>query len=219
MSQQINLYSPAFRTREAPFSAKAMAQSAVLVAVALTAFGLYARMQVRAVEEHAATTSDRLRLTITQLGAAGKDTAREDRIKALEAQIRESEAKLAGRKQIMATLDQLASTRQRAYSEYLRALARRSLDGVWLTSVTANAEQEVLSITGRALRAELIPTYIDGLRREESFKGLGFDRLVINTVKAPAPEGVNGKADMPREFVEFQLQSLGFEETAGGRKP
>jgi ABC-type thiamine transport system substrate-binding protein len=84
----------------------------------------------------------------------------------------------------------------------LRALARASVEGVWLTRIQFTKGKSELSLAGRATRAELVPAYLERLRAEEALRGRDFSRLEVMRTSA-------GKADAaaaPR-FVEFMLSS------------
>lgn len=205
MSQQVNLYSPIFRRQKKYFSAAAMLQSVLAVLLGVAALSLYARMQVQSFENQSRSSQDALKRATAQLRAAAEEVTGEDKVKAIEAKIKEADSRLAERRQLVEALDRLTGARQQDYSEYLRAFARQTLDGVWLRAIRLDQDQDVLSITGRALRAELVPAYIDHLRKEPLFKGRGFNRLDISAVKQ-VPESGKDKAAAPGA-VEFSLSS------------
>jgi hypothetical protein len=210
MSQQINLYSPVFRKQKKYFSAAAMAYSTLLVLAGIGALSAYARVQVRGLEDQAKQATEQLRTTTEQLRAAVQDATGETRIKTLESRVKEADARLAERKQIIDALDQLGQARQHKYSEYLRAFARQSVDGVWLSSIRLDQAADGFSLSGRALRADMVPLYIDRLRREELLQGRGFDKL---EVRIAGPSKEPGPAAAPSSLVEFQLRSGSVDET------
>jgi hypothetical protein len=84
----------------------------------------------------------------------------------------------------------------------LRALARASMDGVWLTRIQFARGRGELSIAGRATRAELVPAYLERLRAEQALRGRDFSRLEVMRPgagkAAPAPDS---------RYVEFALSS------------
>ena len=84
--------------------------------------------------------------------------------------------------------------RTEGYSASLRALARRSMEGVWLTRIEFAEASGELSLSGRATRAELVPAYLERLRGEQALRGQGFSRLEVTRPQK-----------MP--FVEFTLSS------------
>jgi hypothetical protein len=86
------------------------------------------------------------------------------------------------------------------FAEYLGAFSRQSLEGVWLTGFTVTGGGEI-EIRGRALRPELVPTYLKGLNREELLAGRSFARL---DMRRSASQQDSGEA---APFIEFSLNT------------
>ena len=214
MSQQINLYSPIFRRQRKYFSAQTMAVSIGVVLIGVAALSVYARMQVAALETQAAQTAKQLKARIDQLQAATADKSGEERRKAVEAQVKTAEEQLRTSQQIAAAIESSAGD-ARGFSGYVRALARQTVNGVWLTSINIDFEGEGLSLAGAALRPELVPDYIDRLRREEIFKGKSFGRLEIGApvTSAAAAQAAAEKASpaggAPSQRIAFRLLPAG----------
>jgi hypothetical protein len=61
----------------------------------------------------------------------------------------------------------------------LRALARVSVEGVWLTRVEFSEGSGELSLAGRAQRADLVPAYLARLRADPSLRKQEFARLDV----------------------------------------
>jgi Tfp pilus assembly protein PilN len=68
---------------------------------------------------------------------------------------------------------------RQGFAEYLRAFSRQSLDGLWLTAFTITGAGE-LELSGRALRADLVPAYIQRLSGEDVLTGRTFARFEMN---------------------------------------
>jgi len=99
------------------------------------------------------------------------------------------------------------------YSEYLRAFARQTVQGLWLTSIQIADGGAQLTMGGRALQADLVPVLIGRLKQESVLRGRPLEALAITKSTA-------GKA---RSIVEFTVTSKGFSEAgnvpASGAKP
>ena len=180
MSQQINLYSPIFRRQKKYFSADTMLVALLMVLGAMGALVTYATMQVRALEAQAAQTSAQLKSETNRLTAMVADKSGETRAKAREVRLKEAESALESKKRFTAALASDALGNTRGFSETFRAFARQAMDGLWLTQISVDGDSKGLSLTGRALRAELVPEYVDRLRRESTLRGYSFGSLEIS---------------------------------------
>jgi Tfp pilus assembly protein PilN len=203
MSQQINLYNPVFRKQEKVFSAAAMVQGLVLIAAVVATFAFYVSMQSSVLEIRAAQSGQQLKGELERLktyGGARESPA--ERAKALADRRKALEARLVVQKQALAALDSGALGRGEGHSGTLRALARVSMDGVWLTGIAIGEGERGLSLAGRAANAELVPAYLERLRSEEvlrrSFSHLEIRRAAVAPGPAAAPSAT---------VVEFTLGS------------
>lgn len=204
MSQQINLYSPIFRKQEKVFSATTMFQGMVFIAVVTGVFYYAMVLQSSLLAIRAAESSQQLKSELERLKAYGVKESPAERAKASAERRKALEAKLAEHTQTLKALDAATLGPTEGYSGLLRALARVSMEGVWLTRIDAADGSGELSITGRASRAELVPLYLERLRSEAALSGHEFKRFEVRR-QAPAPAGKGGPAARP--FVEFVLSS------------
>jgi hypothetical protein len=194
VSQQINLYSPIFRKQPKVFSATTMLQGLALIVVVVGVFFYTISLQSSLLEIRAADSSRTLKAELERLKAYGVHELPADRAKALAERKKALEAQLATQAQALEAFDAGALGRTEGYSALLRALARRSMEGVWLTRIEFAEASGELSLAGRAGRPELVAAYLERLRGEEALRGQTFSRLEVT--RAP---------NMP--FVEFTLSS------------
>ena len=179
MSQQINLYSPIFRKQRKVFSALTMLQAFALIAVVVAVFSYWISLQTSVLEIRAAESVRQLKSELERLKAYGAGESPAERAKALADRKKALEASLASQTQALAAFDSGALGRAEGYSELLRALARTSMEGVWLTRIQFAEGGGELSITGRATRADLVPAYLERLRSQKALRGQEFSRLEI----------------------------------------
>jgi hypothetical protein len=197
MSQQINLYSPLFRKQKKVFSAVAIAQAMGLVVLGVALFYGYLALQTRLLEIRVADSSQRLRSEVERLRVMSVAEGPEARAKALAEQKKKLEAVLAERHRALQALADSGLGRGEGYSQALRALARLSVEGVWLTRVQFAEKDGEAAIAGMATRPELIAAYLERLRKEEALRGQAFSRLEIRRATAGPRDGL----------VEFTLSS------------
>lgn len=199
MSQQINLYSPLFRKQKKVFSGVAMAQATALVVIGVLAFYAYVSLQTSLLEIRVVDSGQRVRAEIERLKVYSATESPEVRAKALAEQKKKLEAALAERSRTAQALAESGLGRSEGYSAALRALARLSMQGVWLTRVQFAGKDGEVAIAGLATHPELVASYLERLRREEALRGQAFSRLEIRRPAAPQSAGV----------VEFTLSSAG----------
>jgi Tfp pilus assembly protein PilN len=194
MSQQVNLYSPIFRKQSKVFSAAAMLQGLVLIAAVVAIFFYIVSLQTSLLEIRAAESGKTLQAELERLKAYGVRELPADRARSLAERRKALEADLALQAKALEAFEAGGLGRTEGYSALLRALARRSMEGVWLTRIEFAEAGGELSLAGRASRAELVPAYLERLRGEEALRAQTFARLEV-TRPANTP------------FVEFTLSS------------
>jgi len=90
------------------------------------------------------------------------------------------------------------------YAEHFRALARSTIDGVWLTGVTI--DHDGTTLRGRTLDPARLSAYLESLRREPLFAGHPF-----NIIDMKSPQDANAAAVDPAHpatsspWLDFQL--------------
>jgi len=200
MSQQINLYNPIFRKQKKVFSSATMLQAFALIVLVVAVFYFAIALQTPVLEIRSAETSRQLKAELERLKAYGAGESPAERAKALAERRKGLEAALSANTQALAAFESEGG-RVEGYAEVLRALARVSVDGVWLTRINFARGKGDVSIVGRATRPELVPTYLERLRAEQVLRGSDFSRLEVTRPEAKA--GASG----PRT-VEFMVSSV-----------
>ena len=210
MSQQINLFNPDFRKKRELFSAVMLAQAvgAVLALAACVYVYQYLALKketARLKTEDAALVSERDKLVETSAKYAPHTKSA-----ALEQQAETLEQRLKGEQAVLDVLKGGNFGNTSGYSEYMRAFARQTVPGVWLTGFTINGAGVDISIEGRTLRPEGVPAYIQRLNQEPVMQGRTFAALEMQQ-----PKGEPATADKPAQvhnYLEFRLHSGPLEE-------
>lgn len=228
MSQQINLYNPLFRKQGISFtSATAMLYAVGSVIGGMALLTAYLDYEVRAAAKQAQAVELSLRdLTMRRDKLVAAQAARKPNTQ-LEAEIALLETQLRGREEVTDALKSGAVGTTSGFSEYLRAFSRQSVNGLWLTGFDIAGGGNELSISGRALNADLVPAYLKRLNQEKSLQGRQFAAMRINQPtagRAPAKsadkEAKDAKAQQPvlPRYLEFTI-STGDLGTAGATAP
>ena len=230
MSQQINLYTPILLKKQALFSSRAMMQGLTVVAIGMFAGYaslLYVSKGLRAQEAAAQQEFDTAMAQFSSLGlnaqgaSPGPSKALEEEIVRLQLQ----------RRQQNDLIDRLSGAdvgNAEGFSKYLAALARQPLSGLWLTGFSVGGSNDDIVIRGQALRADLVPTYIRQLGREEVMRGRKMNELQVVAVEEPAKPAVaaqtpnSGAARGPGQknrYIKFTLSSASSSARPQGGQP
>ncbi|OGA26150.1 MAG: hypothetical protein A3I02_07460 [Betaproteobacteria bacterium RIFCSPLOWO2_02_FULL_67_26] len=207
MSQNINLFNPAFRKQRRVLTLGTVVQLLGITLAALSGYHYTLWQQVNGLTEELRSADGLLK---AQRGYVDKlkgksATAKPDA--QLESDIARLEAELKLARDSMDALKGGGFGNQQGFAEYLRAFSRQSVNGLWLTGFTITGGGE-LEIRGRVLSPDLVPSYIQRLNREQVLAGRSFARLEMNR---PAPEAAADKGKDARKapraprFLEFSL--------------
>jgi hypothetical protein len=197
MSQQINLYNPLFLQKEKHFSARTLAQALGVVVIGVLALFAFSLLQTRSAERLAAQYRDQVARERDQLMKLGGQLSSPSRSKALQAQIGQLEADVKLRQATLQALSTGELGNTAGFSEFLAALGRQALAGVWLTRIRVDDAGNGLAVEGRALRPDLLPVYLKGLSREPMMRGRR-----VTEMKLAAAKGAGEPA-----FVDFSLSA------------
>ncbi len=209
MSQQINLFNPQFLQKEKYFSAVTMAQAVGLLVLGVAAFYLYASWQDRELARQTAESSRAYDLQKQQFTRAAAEL-NPDKVEAqIDQDLKNTEAAIALRRVLLGEIR--AGGGSSAYSEYLRAFARQTVQGLWLTGIQIEEGGGQLNLSGRALQPDLVPALIARLKQESILRGRSLDALAISRTVAGA--------ETKRAVVEFTLTSPRPSGEAASRKP
>jgi hypothetical protein len=123
----------------------------------------------------------------------------------LDRDLKRTEAAIASRRALLRELQAGVGGDSTGYSEYLRAFARQTVPGLWLTSIQIAEGSARLTLGGRALEADLVPVLIGRLKQEPALRGRSLEALAITRSSAAGKEPA-------RTIVDFTVSSPGLPE-------
>lgn len=201
MSQQINLFNPAFVRQRKHFSLPAMLQAlGLVVAGSLLLYG-YLHYQVGHLEKQLEESGKRLQAEQARLAHHEAMFSPQQASLALQSEVQQLEKQLAEQAELVELIKSGAVGNTTGYSEYMRAFARQAAQGLWLTGFRITGDATQISLSGAVLDPELLPAYIRRLNQESVMRGKAFAALQMQQPKADAGQG------MAPRHVEFTLQS------------
>lgn len=202
MTQQINLFNPIFLRQKKYFSFVTILQALALVLIGVLSFYAYAVFQTGRLEKEVDQAGKRLEQEKSRLAQAGTEFGPRKKSQELEAQVKDMERQVREREEILG-IQAGAGGDGHGFSEYLRAFARQSVNGLWLTSFTLSENGSKMVIGGRALRPDLVPDYIRRLGKEKVMRGQPFSTLDMTLTKIQSLSAGKG----PEGYFEFKLRS------------
>jgi hypothetical protein len=208
MSQQINLFNPAFQPQKKIFSANAMAAALGVLVLGLVGTGVYAKVRVMRLETQVAQGEQKVQAAQKRLEAAAAEFAPRTKDSRLEAEVADAQAEHDALQRVADVIRRGDLGNTEGYAEYFRALARQSVDGLWLTGVTIAGAGTEIGVRGRALDPALVPGYLARLRNERVLQGKPVGSMQIGQASTVKVRGADGKeTEAPAPYVEFSLQS------------
>lgn len=224
MSQQINLFNPRFRRQKNYFSTAVLASALGGLLVVMALASMLVNRQTAALEAEAALAKADLTAREARKTSVTAAFVPRRKSETLEQEVAQAGLQVRNLQQVAGLLEQGQPADKPGYSAYFEALARKRVDGLWLTGVTIQGGGDAIGLQGRALKAALLPGYLNGLASEAVLRGKSFGRLEMVEPKpddaavAPAvPASPTPPAPTAPRYVEFTLQSAAVEPTAAGR--
>jgi hypothetical protein len=206
VSQQINLFNPLFLKQKRYFSALTMSQALGLLVLGLAVFYGFASWQDLSLARQVAQSERAYEQQKQQLAKLTAELGPQKVETQLDRDLKNTEAAIASRQALLREVQTGVMGTSAGYSEYLRAFARQTVQGLWLTSIQIAEGGAQLSMSGRALQADLVPVLIGRLKQESVLRGRPLQALAITQSAA----GGKGAA---RPVVDFTVSSLGSPES------
>ncbi len=200
MSQQINLFNPIFMKQKKYFSVVTMLQALGLILLGSALFYGYAAYQVVHMSGQTDEMAKRYAAEQAKLVQLTNEYSRQNTGLRLENELKQLEARAAAQTTLLNLLKSGALGNTRGYSEYMRALARQSIKGLWLTAFDIVGDGVQMSVSGAVVDPQLVPAYIQRLGKEKVMQGKTFSTLQIQQ-----PDDDGGRR-VPR-YAEFNLRS------------
>jgi len=199
--QQINLFNPAFLDKRGRLTLKTALMGWLAVALLSVAFAGYAGMRNRQLAQQEREVTAKVTAAQEEMQRLAGQVAGRKQDPQIAAEIARLESEIKGRDEVMEVLKGGALGDTKGFSEHLRAFARQSFEGVWLTGLHIAASGQDVALEGRALHAEQVPGYLRRLNSENVMQGHPFSELLM---QAPAPDPADKSGRRP-PYIEFRL--------------
>jgi len=219
MAQQINLFNPIFLKQKKHFSAVTMLQALALLLGGILAFYGYTLRESQVLARLADETARQLKSQSEQVVRLTQEFSPQGRSKMLADELARQTVRLKQREDTLSVLRTGGLGNTDGFARYLSAFARQSMAGVWLTGFTIGGDEAELLVTGRVLQADLVPTYIRALNREEVMRGRRVAELRLTAREERDAPGTAAPGAGPsaaptaptapaRRYVEFSISAV-----------
>lgn len=205
MSQQINLFNPIFLKQRKYLSLVTMLQALGLIVLGSLFFYGYALYQVGQLRQQSEESTRRFNAEQERLARYTAEFSPQQASQLLQAEVQRLEKELAEQTSMVDTLKSGSVGNTTGYSRYMRAFSRQVVQGLWLTSFKVTGDAAQISLSGAVLDPELLPIYIQRLRREQALQGKSFSNLEMQRPKTDP--GKDAKSATAARYVEFTMYS------------
>lgn len=223
MTRQINLYNPALRIKRQALTARRLLGGLGVMVLLVAGYASVLRWQSAQLSNESKAVAATLQQRQEELARVSGELGQRRVSKPVEAQLAKAESMLKGREQVSKALESGALGSSQGFSEFLRAFARQTAPGLWLTGLQITEGGRTVTLEGRTLNPDLIPGYIKMLNMEPALRGRSFEALNIRLAAddktenragpggtAPAaPNQGPSDAARPIPYHEFALNATG----------
>lgn len=180
MKQQINLYQDIFRPQRKPLSASHVGGLVVFFLIISISTYAYKWYKVSSISSDLVTSEKQSEELVEEIEKLARQYPARAKSKLLESEIARLSAELAQRNAINRALAKHSMENKKAFSSLLESLARKHVNGTWLTKVSISDGGKSVGFAGKTYSSELVPVYIQQLSDESSFSNLSFNLLELN---------------------------------------
>lgn len=197
MSQQINLFNPGLAKVKDKLSLRNVG---LIYIVLLAAFSLYqSHLEQGVTEASAAFEKVQTELTeaqknLNELSDTLKPPANSQEDEKILSQLQQD---FKNKARIIEIFKLTQSGEQPHVADYLRGLAHRSVENVWVTGVKLEPFNKNVMLRGQSLSADLVPVYMQELGKEPVFSGQLFGGLKLKEVDLPVSAPLPVAAPVP----------------------
>ena len=174
MLQQINLYQPESRVREAPFSAMTMLILFVITLVLMMGFYGVLQWKKSALEAEVAALKQQNELTLQTVEKLEATVKKLTDSKIEEQKLKHLKRVYASKQQALNELSTMVRGNSTGVSEYFSALARKDVEAIWFKDINVYSGGKQIILQGRTTDARSIPQFVSSLNEEKVFEGVNF---------------------------------------------
>lgn len=214
MMRQINLFNPALLPKKHHFSSSTLLQALVAIVLGSILLLWFATAKLGQLQKQVDGNAKQMATLEAQLKKINAELTPRQKDPKLAEETAQLERQWQDLQQLQSWLKVNTLGNTEGYASLMTGLARQRIDGLWLTGFEFGDAGKEVSLQGRAMQAALIPTYVQKLATEASFKGRTFSGMEIKQPLEPAKI-----AGSDAQNNSTQSEKVRFNPTAGGAVP
>ena len=180
MQQQINFYRSEFSGKKKQLgSGVLLVGCGVIVALMVAAFG-YVTYELAAVKVELNAANGQEQAAIQRLENFSPDGDGSSGDQSWQQRLEQAKHSLRDQQIVLTMVRDSAWGDIDGFSRHLKSLARQNTDGLWLSYIRLSALGDNTQLEGQALRAALVPAYLQSLSIEEPFAEQRFNQFQID---------------------------------------
>ena len=201
MEQQVNLFQPILGAEKRLFSAQTIGLGLAVMIVCLIGLAGFGAWRTQRAERSLGQLEQQESATLELATHTSASLRPAQSLAELDTEARELSAGIGARERALAIVRRGAANLTQGFAARLEALARRQLDGVWLSGIRIGTGTGRLAMQGGTTDPRLVPAYLAALAAEPALQGAQFDKLAM---RRALPE------EAPAQLV-FELDAPGLD--------
>jgi Tfp pilus assembly protein PilN len=175
IQQQINLFQSGLLQKRDPMSARRAAATVLAVLLVLAVISGVFQWRLNRLNRRLEAERQRVTQTETNLAKMGALMAPQKKSHLLEEAIKNLNTETAAKQHLLDRLATRIAGDNSGFSDYLEALGRRHVSGLWLREISFGGGE--VTLAGSARRPDQVPRYLQQLGKEKVFRGLDFNQF------------------------------------------
>lgn len=201
--QQVNLYLPEFQPRRVWLDVPQMAAALGLVLLLIIAMIFFSAARTEQLSEALEAEREQLKTLQSRVQTLAAELPAR-RGKNIEEQVAELQTEVARREQILRLITQQNLGNADGFSEQLVSLARHVPDDLALSAFSLQSGGQYVELFGRVREPEIVPLYLQNLRRDRSFSDVRLG--VLEVAREPDDTGPGLRFSVKRASSDAAAQ-------------
>lgn len=213
MTRHINLLDAPQKKRSPWESALQMGLPIAIVVLVMGTWAAVVHLRLGSLKRQLTDIEAQMRPISDQLAQMQAGMGVEQVNATLRDRLERAQSQLKARKDIQTALQRGDLGSSQGFSEVMRAFARQTVAGVWLTGLRLENGGHDITLAGRTLNAEGVATLMKQLRAEPALRGRSIATMHLAPVPLPEKsDAIDADASQPVAVIppvyEFQISSI-----------